>query len=134
MGILGGSNNPKSEKCHELSRKSINTFLPTPPGGSRRGGGGFGGQHFKKCGKFHELQRKSIQKLFTPQGGDFRGQKKKKSGKCHEMPRKIIKVGGGGVRGDNLKVTKHQVLKSVSECSYPGRSRVIRGRVEGRDE
>ena len=61
------------------------------------------------------------------------------------LPRKIIikcnphlirltpSDGGGGVRGENVKVTKHQVLKSISGMHYPGRSRVIRGR-EGRKE
>ena len=39
--------------------------------------------------------------------------------------------GGGGVRGENVKVTKLQGLKVSRECSYPERSRVIRGR-EGR--
>ena len=38
---------------------------------------------------------------------------------------------GGGVRGKHFKVTKLQGLKVSRECSYPERSRVIRGR-EGR--
>ena len=47
------------------------------------------GKHFK-CQTFHELSRKSIFFLAPPP---------------HPT--------GGGVRGENLKVTKHQVLKSI---------------------
>ena len=46
-GNFRGSKNQKSGKCHELSRKSINLFLPIPPRGGSRGGGGVGGQNFK---------------------------------------------------------------------------------------
>ena len=46
-GNFRGSKNQKSGKCHELSRKSINLFLPNPPGGGFQGGGGVGGQNFK---------------------------------------------------------------------------------------
>ena len=48
--------------------------------------------------------------------------------------------GGGGVRGDNLKVTKHQVLKSVSgmqlSWAKPGNPREGRrqGRIGEREE
>ena len=44
-GNFRGSKNQKSGKCHELSRKSINLFLPIPSGGVPGGGGG--GQNFK---------------------------------------------------------------------------------------
>ena len=50
-----------------------------------------------KCQTFHELSRKSIFLLAPPSEGGG---------------------GGGGVgvrvRGENVKVTKHQVLKSIS--------------------
>ena len=49
-----------------------------------------------KCQTFHELSRKSIFLLAPPptpsEGGGW----------------------GGRVRGENVKVTKHQVLKSIS--------------------
>ena len=64
-GNFRGSKNQKSGKCHELSRKSINLFLPIPPRGGVPGGGGWG-LKFQKSGKFHELSRKSIKKKFTP--------------------------------------------------------------------
>ena len=57
-----GSKNQKSGKCHELSRKSINLFLPIR---GSRGGGGWG-LKFQKSGKFHELSRKSIKKIYPP--------------------------------------------------------------------
>ena len=81
---------------------------PTPGGPASRGG--LGGQHFKKCGKFHELPRKSIKKN-SPE-------KITKTCNPHPTP-----SDGGGGRGENFKVSR--------ECSYPERSRVIRGR-EGR--
>ena len=46
-----------------------------------------------KCQTFHELSRKSIFLLAPPP---------------HPSDE------GGGVRGENFKVTKHQVLKSIS--------------------
>ena len=49
------------------------------------------GKHFK-CQTFHELSRKSIFFLAPP-------------------PHPIR--WGGGVRGENVKVTKHQVLQSI---------------------
>ena len=84
VGILGGSKNQKSGKCHELSRKSRIFFYPPHPGG--RGGGR--GSKFQKCGKFHELPRKSIKKKLTP------------THLAHPTP-----SDGGG--GENVKVTKH---------------------------
>ena len=50
--------------------------------------------------------------------------------------------GGGGFRGQNVKVAKHKVLKSISEfnyperlhCKYPQWSQVIRGGREGARE
>ena len=52
------------------------------------------GKNFK-CQTFHELSRKSIFLLAPPPPHPKGG-------------------GGGGVRGENVKVTKHQVLKSIS--------------------
>ena len=48
-GNFRGSKNQKSGKCHALSRKSINLFLPNSPRGGSRGGG-VGGQNFKSPG------------------------------------------------------------------------------------
>ena len=69
-GNLRGSNNQKSGKCHELSRKSIKFVFtnPTPGGGFQEGGGGWGST-FQKSGKVHELSRKSIQKITRPPKG-----------------------------------------------------------------
>ena len=61
-GNFRGSQNQKSGKCHELSRKSIQ-FVFTHP---TRGGFGGGGSKFQKSGKFHELSRKSIKKKIYP--------------------------------------------------------------------
>ena len=80
-GNFRGSKNQKSGKCHELSRKSINVFLPNPPRGVP-GGGGWGSKN-QKSGKCHELSRKSIN-LFLP-----------------NPPRGV--PGGGGVGGQNFK-------------------------------
>ena len=118
-GNFRGSKNQKSGKCHELSRKSINLFLPNPPRGGSRGGGGWGSK-FPKSGKFHELSRKLINNFLPPppptkggRSGNFRGSKNQKSGKCHELSRKSIQfvfthptlggVPGGGVGGPNFK-------------------------------
>ena len=89
VGILGGSTNQKSGKCHELSRKKMLTH----PGGPGVGGGGWG-QRFKSAGNFTNCRQNRYKKVNphpTPSDG-----------------------GGGGVRGENFKVTKHQVLKSIS--------------------
>ena len=122
-GNFRGSKNQKSGKCHELSRKSINLFLPIPPGGGGVPGGGLGGWglKFQKSGKFHELSRKSIKKNLPPpptkggRSGNFRGSKNQKSGKCHELSRKSIQFvfthptrggefqGGGGWGGQHFK-------------------------------
>ena len=116
-GNFRGSKNQKSGKCHELSRKSIDLFLPFPPRGGSRGGGW--GLTFQKSGKFHELSRKSIKKNYPPptkggRSGNFRGSKNQKSGKCHELSRKSIQFvfthptrggefQGGGLGGQNFK-------------------------------
>ena len=120
-GNFRASTNQKSGKCHELSRKSNKLTHRTR--GSGGGGGGFGST-FQKSGKFHELPRTSIQKCLPPPSGNFRGVKKsQKSWKCHELPRKEITkynltpphpTGGGGGRGEKIKVTKHKVFKSIS--------------------
>ena len=75
MGILGGSKNKKSGKCHELSRKSVKKIDPDHPGGP----GGWGSK-IKKCGTFHELTRKSITKKFHPPGAILGGEKIKSPG------------------------------------------------------
>ena len=102
-----------------MSRKSIKQIFthPTPGGPASRGGGW--GSTFQKCGKCHELPRKSIKKKSA--------EKITKTCNPHPTP----SDGGGGVRGENFKVTKLQCLNISRECSYPERSRVIRGR-EGR--
>ena len=105
-GNFRGSKNQKSGKCHELSRKSINLFLPIPPrGGGSRGGGW--GLKFKKSGKFHELSRKSIKKNLPPPPkgvavGILGGQKIKSPGNVMNYPENQynlflpIPPGGGG--------------------------------------
>ena len=121
-GNFRGSKNQKSGKCHELSRKSINLFLPIPP----RGGGW--GLKFQKSGKFHELSRKSI-KFFLPppptkggRSGNFRGSKIKSPGNVMNCPENqynwflpIPPGGGGGVPGGGLgggvKISK---VRSIS--------------------
>ena len=122
-GNFRGSKNQKSGKCHELSRKSINLFLPIPPGGVPGGGGGWG-LKFKKSGKFHELSRKSIKKNFTPpptkggRSGNFRGSKNQKSGKCHELSRIQFvfthPTRGGVPGGGGLGGSKFQKVRSIS--------------------
>ena len=87
-----------------MSRKSIKQMFthPTPGGPASRGGGGWGSK-FQKCGKFHELPRKSINKQNS-------AEKITKTCNPHPTP----SDGGGGVRGENFKVTKLQGLKSIS--------------------
>ena len=94
-------------------------------------GPGVGGQHFKSAGNFMNCRENREIFFYPPPGGNFRGSKNQKSGKCHERPRKVIQnvtptqphptpsdggriPGGGGVRVEHFKVTKHQVLKSIS--------------------
>ena len=70
MGILGGSTNQKSGKCHELENKyrCKTNVDPSHPGGS--GGGGVG---VKISTKVREISR-------TAEKIDFRGQKIKSPG------------------------------------------------------
>ena len=83
-----------------MSRKSIKQMFTHPtPGGPASRGGGLGGQ---KCGKFHELPRESINKKYS-------AEKITKTCNPHPTP-----SDGGGVRGENFKVTKLQGLKSIS--------------------
>ena len=77
---------------------------PPHPGGFSVPGGGVGGSKFQKCGKFHELPRKSINKNNS-------AEKITKTCNPHPTP---SDGGGGGVRGENFKVTKLQGLKSIS--------------------
>ena len=125
-GNFRGSKNQKSGKCHELSRKSINLFLPIPPRGGSRGGGGWG-LKFQKSGKFHELSRKSIKKNFTPpptkggRSGNFRGSKIKSPGNVMNCPENQYNwflpippgggVPGGGGLGGGVKISK---VRSIS--------------------
>ena len=88
-----------------MSRKSIKQMFTHPtPGVQRPGGGGGWGSQFQKCGKFHELPRKSINKKKS-------AEKITKTCNPHPTP---SDGGGGGVRGENFKVTKLQGLKSIS--------------------
>ena len=79
-----------------VQKSNKNLFDPPHPGGFR-GGGGWGST-FQKSGKFHELPRKSII-CFT-----------------HPPPMGVAVgiLGGQKIRGENVKVTKHQVFKSIS--------------------
>ena len=115
-GNFRGSKNQKSGKCHELSRKSINLFLPIPPrGGGSSGGFQGGGLKLKKSGKFHELSRKSIKKQITPPPppkgvavGILGGQKIKSPGNVMNCPENQynlflpIPPGGGEFQGGGL--------------------------------
>ena len=60
-----------------------------------------GGSTFQKWGKFHELPRKSIKKKFLPRRITFF----------------LTPTPWGG--GENFKVTRHQVLKSISGMQLP---------------
>ena len=115
-GNFRGSKNQKSGKCHELSRKSINLFLPIPPRGGGFQGGGWGSK-FQKSGKFHELSRKSIKNLPPPPPkgvavGILGDQKIKSPGNVMNCPENQYNlflpippwgVPGGGVGGPNFK-------------------------------
>ena len=85
-----------------MSRKSIKQIFTHPTPGVQRPGGGVGGSKFQKCGIFHELPRKSIKK--NP------AEKITKTCNPHPTP----SDGGGGVRGENFKLTKLQGLQSIS--------------------
>ena len=95
MGILGGQKNQKSGKCHEMS--------------TQKNLGGWGSK-FQKSGKFHELPRKSINIFLLPRKSITKILPRKIIIKCNLH---LIRW-GGGVTGENFKVTKHQVLKSIS--------------------
>ena len=97
-----------------MSRKSIKQMFTHPTPGVQRPGG-------VNISKVREISRTA-----------------EKIDKKKNLPENITKTcnphptpsdGGGGVRGENVKVTKG--LKVSQECSYPEQSRVIRGR-EGR--
>ena len=96
-----GSNNQKSGKCHELSRKAIKMSLTHPTPGDSGGlrGGGLG----VNISKVREISwtAEKIDNFFYPhppsntptkggRSGNCRGSKNQKSGKCHELPRKVI--------------------------------------------
>ena len=81
-----------------MSRKSIKQMFIQRPGG----GGGWGSK-FQKCGTFHELPRKSINKKNS-------AEKITKTCNPHPTP---SDGGGGGVRGENVKVTKLQSISGM---------------------
>ena len=83
-----------------MSRKSIKQMFTHPTPGGPASWGGWGST-FQKCGKFHELPRKSIKQNSA--------EKITKTCNPHPTP-----SDGGGVRGENFKVTKLQGLKSIS--------------------
>ena len=136
-GNFRGSKNQKSGKCHELSRKSINLFLPIPPRGRGSGGGGGGwGSTFQKSGKFHELSRKSIKKSYPPPPkgvavGILGGQKIKSPGNVMNCPENQynlflpIPPWGGGFQGGGWgsKFQKsgkfHELLRKLIKQIYP---------------
>ena len=87
-----------------MSRKSIKQFLPTPPRGVQRpGGGGLGGQ----ISKVREISR-TAEKIDKKQKNS--AEKITKTCNPHPTP----SDGGGGAGGENVKVTKLQGLKSIS--------------------
>ena len=128
MGV--GGQHFKSPGNFMNCRENRYIFVPTPHQGGRSGN--FRGSKNQKSGKYHELPRKCNNKKIipphpTPPGvGSFMG----KNVKClrHFMncrenryfllapppPSHPIRIRWGGVRGENVKVTKHQVLKSIS--------------------
>ena len=124
-GNFRGSKNQKSGKCHELSRKSINLFLPIPPGGGVPGGGGGWGLKFQKSGKFHELSRKSIKKNYPPpptkggRSGNLGGQKIKSPGNVMNCPENQYNLflpipPGGGVPGGGVGGVNISKVRSIS--------------------
>ena len=113
MGVLGGSKNQKSGKCHELSRKSIIFVLTHVPGVLG-----------VKISKVREISR-------TAEKIDKKNYCRKKKNVTTTPPHPTA---GGGVKGENFKVTMHQLLKSISEMQLswakPGNPR--EGGREGR--
>ena len=98
-----------------MSRKSIKQMFTHPTPGVQRPGG----VNISKVREISRTAEKIDKKKILP--GNIT-----KTCNPHPTP-----SDGGGVRGENVKVTKLQGLKVSRECSYPERSRVIRGR-EGR--
>ena len=86
-----------------MSRKSIKTIFTYPtPGVQRPGGGGV------KISKVRDISR-------TAEKIDKKNSAEKITNKCNPHP--PHPTGGGGVRGENFKVTKLQGLKSISQLS-----------------
>ena len=116
-GNFRGSKNQKSGKCHELSRKSIHLFLPIPPGGGSRGGGGVGGQNVKSPVNFMNCRENRLKKIPPPPNGVavgiLGGQKIKSPGNVMNCPENQYNLflpippwggsRGGGVGGPNFK-------------------------------
>ena len=99
--VFAAFNQPVSVRPMNVQKINKTNVYPPHPRGSSVPGGGWGST-FQKCGKFHELPRKSIKKNSA--------EKITKTCNPHPTP----SDGGGGVRGDNFKVTKLQGLKSIS--------------------
>ena len=133
-GNFRGSKNQKSGKCHELSRKSINLFLPIPPRGG--GGGSRGGGwrlKFQMSGKFHELSRKSIKKFTPPtKVGILGGQKIKSPRNVMNCPENQYNLflpippwgggsGGGGGCGSKFQKSGkfHELLRKSITIFLP---------------
>ena len=135
-GNFRGSKNQKSGKCHELSRKSINLFLPIPPRGVP-GGGVVGGQNFKSPVNFLNCRENRLKIFFTPPPqkgvavGILGGQKIKSPGNVMNCPENQYNLflpippwGGfqGGVGGPNFQKSGkyHELLrKSITICLPP---------------
>ena len=97
--VFAAFNQPVSVNVQTINKTN---FYPPYPGGSSVPGG-VGGSKFQKCGIFHELPRKSIKKKNSAE---------KITKTCNPHP--PHPTVGGGVRGENFKVTKLQGLKSIS--------------------
>ena len=97
--VFAAFNQPVSVRPMNVQKIIQTNFYPPHPGGFSVPGG----STFQKCGKFHELPRKSIKNKNS-------AEKITKTCNPHPTP----SDGGGGVRGENVKVTKLQGLKSIS--------------------
>ena len=82
MGVLGGSKNQKSGKCHELSRKSIIFVLTHVPGV-------LGGQNFKSARNFTNCRENRLKKNYCRK-------------KCNHYPT----PSDGGAGGLRAKISK----------------------------
>ena len=90
-GNFRGSKNQKSGKCHELPRKVITKINPTPP--------------HRRLGVLW-VKMSNVLRHFM----NYRENRYFLLAPAPPPPT----PSDGGVRGENVKVTKHQVLKSIS--------------------